>query len=276
MRQPLEQINNLSAVKNRENPPTGFGTGALAVVSALMLLFLTLPIVALAFRSFQAWQSLPTSGILDAVKLSLWTTSLTVLVTLLLGTPLAYVLARWQFRWKSFVNLIVELPIVLPPAVAGLALLITFGRRGVLGPALDVVGITLPFTTAAVVLAQTFVAAPFYIRAAVIGFQGIPPELEEAAKVDGATGLQVFRFVTFPISRRALVAGLILCWARALGEFGATILFAGNLQGRTQTMPLLVYNILERNIDAAILTGFLLVIMALVAMVIAQQLNRNA
>jgi molybdate transport system permease protein len=277
MPQPLEQTTKtkISVVRDRDKSSTRFGTGALAAVSALMLLFLMLPIAALALRSFQAWQLLPTALIFDAIELSLWTTAFTVAATLLLGTPLAYVLARWQFRWKSLVNLIVELPIVLPPAVAGLALLITFGRRGLFGPLLDDFGISLPFTTAAVILAQTFVAAPFYIRAAVIGFQNIPPELEEAAQVDGATGLQVFFYVTLPIAHRALIAGLILCWARAIGEFGATILFAGNLQGKTQTMPLLVYNMLERDINAAILTGFLLVVIALVAMLIAQQLQRK-
>src|SRR5688500_6259814 len=156
MRPLLTRKAKVSTLKRHEPPTRGFGTGALAAVSALMLLFLTLPIAALALRSLQAWDSLPASGIFDAVKRSLWTTTLTVIVTLLLGTPLAFVLARWKFRWKSLVNLIVELPIVLPPAVAGLALLITFGRRGVFGPALETFGLTLPFTTAAVVLAQTF------------------------------------------------------------------------------------------------------------------------
>ena len=126
----------------------------------------------------------------------------------------------------------------MPPAVAGLALLLTFGRRGLLGSPLAAVGIELPFTTAAVVLASLFVAAPFYVRAARSGFLGVPRELEEAARVEGASEWQVFRFVTMPVAAPALFGGAILCWARALGEFGATIMFAGQFLGRTQTMPL--------------------------------------
>ena len=149
----------------------------------------------------------------------------------------------------------------------------TFGRRGAVGGALSALGISLPYTTAAVVVAQTFVSAPFYIRAAQIGFQGVPREIEDAARVDGASGWGVFRFVTLPMASRALAAGLMLSWARALGEFGATILFAGSIQGRTQTMPLLIYNVLERNLDAAIWAGVLLVGMALFALLISQRLR---
>jgi molybdate transport system permease protein len=137
---------------------------------------------------------------------------------------------------------------------------------------LKLVGISLPFTRTAVVLAQTFIAAPFYIRSAVVGFQSIPDELEDAARVDGASEIGVFRFITLPLARRSLAAGLVISWARALGEFGATILFAGSLQGETQTMPLLVYNILERDINAAILTGLLLIGMAAIALLAAQWL----
>jgi molybdate transport system permease protein len=153
--------------------------------------------------------------------------------------------------------------------------LITLGRRGLLGPSLDALGISLAFTTGAVILAQTFVAAPFYIRAAQIGFQNVPEEIESAARVDGASGWALFRLITLPLAFRALLAGLTLSWARALGEFGATILFAGSLQGRTQTMPLLIYNVLERDIDAAIWTGLLLVILALATLLLAQWLRRS-
>jgi molybdate transport system permease protein len=159
--------------------------------------------------------------------------------------------------------------------VAGLALLLTFGRRGLLGEPLQSVGISLPFTAAAVVLAQMFVAAPFYIRAAQIGFSSVPSDIEEAARVDGASGWQVVRWITLPLSRQALAAGLVLSWARALGEFGATILFAGSLQGRTQTMPLLVYSIFERDINAAIWTGLMLVGLALLALLLSQWLSRE-
>ncbi len=255
-------------------PAFKFGSVALAAASALFLLLLTVPVIALLLRGIETngWEGLPDAGITEAVILSILTTLLTAFVTVLLGTPLAYILARWQFRLRRLLNVLVELPIVLPPAVAGLALLVAFGRRGLLGPLLSSLGISLPFTTAAVVMAQTFISAPFYVRSAQVAFQNLDSEIEDAARVDGAGGLTLFRYITFPVARRALAAGLILSWARALGEFGATILFAGSLQGRTQTMPLLVYNVLERDINAAIWTGLLLVLMALGALLLSQWL----
>jgi molybdate transport system permease protein len=254
-------------------PASRFVIGAAAF---LALLFLALPIITLAFRGVaSAGQfALPDTGIPEAVSLSLFTTLASSLITLLAGTPLAFVLARYQFPFKRVANLLVELPIVLPPAVAGLALLLTFGRRGLLGASLNEAGITLSFTTAAVILAQIFVAAPFYIRSASIGFQGVPRDLEDAARVDGASEGAVFWYITLRLARRSIAAGLILSWARALGEFGATILFAGSLQGITQTMPLLVYNILERDVNAAIFTGVLLTFMAAGALLISQQLYK--
>jgi molybdate transport system permease protein len=201
---------------------------------------------------------------------------ITVNFIVLLGTPLAYALARWEFPYKSLLASLIELPIVLPPAVAGLALLITFGRRGFFGPTLEQLGISLPFTTAAVVIAQLFVAAPFYIRSAQVGFRSVPTELEDAAQVDGASSFEIFRFIIIPLSWRSLAAGLTLSWTRALGEFGATILFAGSLQGRTQTMPLLVYNVLERDIDAAIWTGLILIGIALLSLTVLRLLNLSS
>lgn len=244
----------------------------LILMSGIGILFLSLPIIVLIQRTLetQAWQALSGEIVTSAVYLSFITTFITALIALIFGTPLAFVLARWRFRGRRLLNVLIELPIVLPPAVAGLALLLTLGRRGTLGAFLDQFDITLPFTLAAVVIAQTFVAAPFYVRAAQVGFQGVSRELEDAAQVDGADGFTLFFLITMPLAARSLGAGLILCWARALGEFGATILFAGSLQGRTQTMPLLIYNILERDIDAAIATGVLLVILALIALLLSQ------
>ncbi len=210
--------------------------------------------------------------ILSALWLSVRTTALSAFVITLLGTPLAYLLAFGNFPGKRLMSLLVELPIVLPPAVAGLALLLTYGRRGLLGEPLLMFGVSIPFTIAAVVIAQTFVAAPFYIRAAQLGFSSIPQEVQDAARVDGATEWAVFWRVLLPLSFRALAAGLVLSWARALGEFGATILFAGNIQGRTQTMPLLVYQVFNQNLDAAIWTGLLLVGLALLALLLSRVL----
>jgi molybdate transport system permease protein len=253
------------------------GHALLILLAALFLCFLALPILALIVRAVasQAWLGLLNTSVTTAIGLSFGTTLLTLVLTVLFGTPLAYVLARRRFRFKRLVNVLVELPIVLPPAVAGLALLITFGRRGVLGGILSALDISLPFTLAAVVMAQTFVAAPFYVRAAQVGFRGVPRDLEDAARVDGAGGWALFRLITLPLAARTLGAGLVLCWARALGEFGATILFAGSLEGRTQTMPLLIYNIIERDIDAAIWTGLILIGLAALALLLAHSIGQQ-
>jgi molybdate transport system permease protein len=248
----------------------------LIIGSSIALGFLALPQLILIVRGIQTrgWEGLPQSGIVEAITLSLMTTVLSSVFTVIIGTPLAYLLARWRFTGRRLLIVIVELPIVLPPTVAGLALLITAGRRGALGGLLGNFGISLPFTTAAVVIAQIFVSAPFFIRAAMVGFSAIPREIEDAARVDGAGGLSLFWHVTLPLSATALGAGLTLSWARALGEFGATILFAGSIANRTQTMTLLVYNILESNIDAAIWASLILLTMAFLALVFSQWLSR--
>ena len=254
-----------------------FGSAAVSAFAVIALLFLSLPLLSLVVRavSNRAWENVPGSAIPDAITLSFITTMFTITLTALFGTPLAYVLARRRFPLKKLIGVLVELPIVLPPAVAGLALLIAFGRRGLLGPTLSAIGVSLPFTSAAVIMAQTFVAAPFFIRSAQVGFQSIPKEVEDAAKVDGAGGLSLFFYITLPLASRSLGAGMVLCWARAIGEFGATILFAGSLQGRTQTMPLLIYNMIERDIDAAIWTGLILIGLALFALLLSRLLSRE-
>lgn len=235
------------------------------IAGAIMLSLLLIPLIALLVRALADPRqplALLEPAVLSAVRLSLLTTGISMICVILLGTPLAYAFARYTFPFKRVLNVLVELPIVLPPVVAGLALLMAFGRRGLLGPALTSVGITLPFTPAAIVLAQVFVSSPFYIRAMQSRFESIPREIEEAASMDGANSWRIFGLITLPLSTRALLTGLVLSWARALGEFGATILFAGNLQGRTQTMPLLVYGALERDFNAALWTGLLLVALA--------------
>ena len=242
-------------------------------VSAFAFLLLAVPIFVLVVSGIgsRAWEGLPeSSSILTATLLSFASTLAVVCLAALLGTPLAYLLSRFEFTGKRIVSLFIELPIVMPPAVAGLALLITFGRRGFIGAWLADAGIVIPFTILAVILAQFFISAPFYIRSAQVGFSSVSAEVEDAARVDGAYGWQMFWYITLPIAWRALASGMILCWARAVGEFGATILFAGNLQGRTQTMPLLVYSVFERDIDAAIWTGLVLIVLALVALFVSQ------
>jgi molybdate transport system permease protein len=173
------------------------------------------------------------------------------------------------------IETVLDLPIVLPPAVAGLALLMTFGRRGVFGPALTQLGINLPFTTIAVVMAQVFVAAPFFIRSAQTGFASIPREIEEGASDLGADAWHVFRHVTFPLAGPALLSGIILSGARALGEFGATILFAGNFAGRTQTMPLAIYQAMESDLGAALAVAAVLVFMSFGFLLILRLITRG-
>lgn len=251
----------------------------LLVLPGLLLLGLfTIPLMALAMRAINAsfLEYVLSSQALAALQLSLITSLITVLITILAGTPLAYILARWKFSPKPFLELLIDLPIVLPPSVAGVALLIAFGRQGTFGPVLNSLNISLPFTSAAVVIAQTFVAAPLYVRSAKIGFMEIDAQIEEAARVEGANQWQLFYHVMFPLAGRALFSGAILTWTRALGEFGATMLFAGNLQNVTQTMPMAIYLGFERNFGIAIALSMVLVMISVVLLSITRCLERHS
>jgi molybdate transport system permease protein len=176
------------------------------------------------------------------------------------GTPLAFMLARWSFPGKRWLEAIVDFPLVLPPVVAGVALLMAFGRRGLLGQAFEVAGISLPFTTAAVVVAQTFVAAPFFIHGARTGFASIDVAMEEAAAIDGAAAWSSFWRVTLPLALPGIASGAVLAIGRAISEFGATLLFAGNLQGRTQTMSLAIIQAMQSDLGAALALSVMLVV----------------
>lgn len=245
--------------------------------SLLLLCLFGLPLMALIARAgnsdFFAYAG--SRQAILALRLSLISSTATVAISIVLGTPLAYILARWTFRFKSWLELLIDLPIVLPPSVAGLSLLIAFGRNGVFGAVWSSTGISLPFTTAAVVVAQTFVAAPFYVRAARLGFTEIDVQLEEAAHVEGASQWQLFREVMLPMAGRALISGAILTWTRALGEFGATILFAGNLEGVTQTMPMAIYLGFERSLGVAIALSVLLVAVSTVLLLATRRLEKK-
>lgn len=254
------------------------GNTIIVVIAAIMFFFLTIPLLAMILRALgnlSGFNALFGRSVRSAITLSLGTTSVSICLILIFGTPLAYVLARYSFRFKRLVNVLIELPIILPPVVAGFGLLMAFGRRGLFGPLLEWAGISLPFTTAAVIVAQTFVAAPFFIRTAQVRFSAIPRDLIEAASIDGASGGTIFRYIVLPLSTPGLLAGLVLSWARALGEFGATILFAGSLQGRTQTMPLLVYGALERSLNDALWSSLLLIFLALLALLVVRWLARR-
>ena len=243
-----------------------WGERTLFAVAGLFALFLGLPVATLVARSILNGSlrvALASPEVLDALWLSLVTTAISLTITLVLGLPLAFVLARRTFRGKSLLEAVVDLPIVLPPSVAGLALLLVFGRRGLLSAPFDFLGISVPFTTMAVILAMTFVSAPFFIRSARTGIAGVDGDLEDAARVDGATERQLFRSITVPLAGAALAAGLVMTWARSLGEFGATIMFAGNIEGRTQTLPLVVYSQFQGgDLDASIAAAAILVLAA--------------
>jgi molybdate transport system permease protein len=235
-------------------------------LAGLAVAFLAIPVVALVLRAVADGglvNALQTPDVRDALALSVLTTTISLGVVIVIGTPLALLLARGRFRGRTLLETVVDLPIVLPPSVAGLALLFVFGRSGLIGQALEVFGLRIPFTTLAVVLAQIFVAAPFFVRTARAGIAGVGSELEDAARDLGAAEASVFRRVTLPLAAPALAAGLVMCWSRALGEFGATIMFAGNLPGVTRTLPLVVYSEFQAgDLDAALAAATILILAA--------------
>ncbi|HET7029602.1 MAG TPA: ABC transporter permease [Candidatus Limnocylindrales bacterium] len=249
---------------HRDRSP--WGERSVAALAGLIAAFLALPVVGLVVRAVldgSLAAALTARVVLDGLVLSLLTTAVSLSLTVAFGLPLAWVLARRSFRGKGWLEAVIDLPIVLPPSVAGLALLLVFGRRGFLGGALDPLGLAIPFTTIAVVLAQTFVSAPLFIRSARTGIASIERDLEDAARVDGASEGALFRRITVPLASSALAAGIVMAWARSLGEFGATIMFAGNVEGRTQTLPLVVYAEFQAgSLDASIAAAAILVLAA--------------
>lgn len=252
-------------------------TSGLLLLGGIGTLLLGLPVLVLVLRAVQS-DAFPSAivapAVIDALVLSLATTAVSLLLVIILGLPIAVLLARSRSRAAGLLQTIVDLPIVLPPSVAGLALLLVFGRRGLVGGPLEEAGVTIAFTTVAVVLAQVFVAAPFFIRSARAGIAAVERELEDAARVDGATERGLLRSITLPLAAPALAAGLVMSWARALGEFGATIMFAGNVAGRTQTLPLVVYGEFQSgDLDAALAAGALLVVAAFGALVAVRFLH---
>jgi molybdate transport system permease protein len=254
-----------SAVVRRPTGPLILVRVGAALAIGLLLALLALPLLALLFR-------IPPSTLIarlgdplvtDALVLSLITSSVSTIVVLLLGLPVAYLHAYRQFRGKRLVELLVDLPMVLPPTGAGLALLLAFGRMGLAGRALGAFGIHLPFTTLGVIVAQSFMAAPFFVGTARAGFSSIEPRYLDAASTLRASPAYQFFRVILPLSFPSLIAGAAMSGARAMGEFGATITFAGNLPGTTQTMPIAVYMALQTDLDAAVTLSVLLMIVSI-------------
>jgi molybdate transport system permease protein len=242
----------------------------MAVIAALGLAFVALPVVGLAVRA--PWSeagrvlSDPVAG--PALLLSLQVATQAAVVGLVLGFPVAWVLARSSFRGISLVRGLVVLPVVLPPVVAGVGLLAALGRRGILGGTLSLAGVTLPFSTAGAVVASAFVAMPFLVLSLEAGLRSMDVRLEDAASAMGASRWYVLRRVTLPLVRSSLAAGLVLAWARALGEFGATITFAGNLRGVTQTLPLAVFETSQTDPGGAVFLSLILVLLSLAALAV--------
>ena len=243
------------------------------LAGGLLLLFLLVPVFALLWEaggSSAFWPALRQPLVVDALKLTGETSLLSVIIALLLGTPLAWLLARRSFPGQHLVEILIDLPLVLPPVVAGVALLMAFGRNGLLGSDLRLLGLEIPFTTTAVVMAQLFVSVPFYVRGALLGFRLVPLDVEEAAAIDGASTWDTFRHVTLPLALPGIISGAILCWARAVSEFGATLMFAGNIAGRTQTMPLAIMTAMETDLNSALALAVLLVVASALVLVVSR------
>jgi molybdate transport system permease protein len=248
-----------------ERPPVLF-----VVLAAVGVAFFLLPLVGLLYRA--PWETalsdLTTPEALTALRLSFVVSIAATALALLLGVPLAWIYARVAFRGRDVVRALTTLPMILPPVVGGVALLFAFGRRGLFGQALDTMfGIRLPFTTAGAVLAATFVAMPFLVLTVEAGLRSMDRRYEDAARTLGAGRWLVFRRVTLPLIAPSVFAGAVLCWARALGEFGATITFAGNLPGTTQTLPLAVYIALETRPEVAIMLSLVLLAVSLAILI---------
>jgi molybdate transport system permease protein len=237
------------------------GLWAAAVVA---LSFLLLPIAAIFLRvpPAELIAKMGSDAAVDALVVTLKTNVVANALILLVGTPAANLIATRRFRARPLVITLVELPLVLPPAVAGIGLLAAFGRAGLLGGSLETLGLSIPFTQTAVVLAVTFVAAPFYLRTAIAAFEGVDPDLTGAARTLGASPARTFRRVALPLASGGLAAGAALAFARGIGEFGATIMFAGSLQGVTQTLSLAVYEQFDIDFDTALAIGAELVIVS--------------
>lgn len=259
------------AVRRHRSPLT-------ALLALPLLLLLAVPVALLIARTTPdaIVAELRSTETRSAILLSLLTSTAALFVTIAFGTPLAYWLSLNRSRFAALVETLVDLPTVLPPSVAGVALLLTLGRNGPIGAWLHAAGIEVAFTPAAVVLAQVFVASPYYVRSARAGFASIGADLRDAARIDRATGWSLLRRVLIPLAAPSLGAGAAMCWSRALGEFGATIIFAGNLPGLTQTMPLAVYLGFENGLDRALVLSTILIAISLSVLVAARLLGWRA
>ncbi|HVP95938.1 ABC transporter permease [Methanoregula sp.] len=247
------------------------------ILIAAVTLYLALPILALFLRITpeKFFSALQDPDVTSALWLSLVTTIITLIIVIAVGTPFAYFHSRFSYPGKVIVDTLIDLPLVLPPAVAGVALLMLYGRAGLLGRYADMFGISIAFTTLAVIMAQIFVASPFFLRQAKSLFEQLDPAYEQTARTLGASSLRTMTQVTLPMTAGGLVSGAVMTFGRALGEFGATIMFAGNLPGVTQTMPLAVYVGMESDLWIGLTISILLVIISFTIMIIVRLIQKR-
>jgi molybdate transport system permease protein len=249
----------------------------LGLILILAMTFIALPVVSLFIKSplDVTLRSLYDPVVIDALKLSLMTSTLTTFTVVIMGTPIAYVNARFHYFGREIADSLIDLPVIMPPAVAGIALLMAFGRMGILGHYLNAFGFGIAFTTLAVIIAQVFVSSPFYIRQAKTSFEDVDMAFEDAARTLGASRFYTFFHVVLPIASNGLISGAIMAFARSLGEFGATIMFAGNFQGRTQTMPLAIYTAMQGDLRVSLCLAIILVIISFVVIALVKMLTRR-
>ncbi len=250
---------------------------ALYIIVTLSILFISLPIIAVFLRidPGQALQQLQNQQILSAITLGLITSAIATVLSFVFAVPTAYFLATRNFWGKEIINTLIDLPIVIPPAVAGVALLLAFAPKGLLGPILTPTGIIIPGSILAVILAQIFVASPFILKSAKTGFENLDKDLVNSAKILSNSRIRVFFTVAFPLSTSAILSGAMMTWARSMGEFGATIMFAGNLPGVTQTMPLAIYTLMTQNPNAGIILSSIMIAISFSILIAVKLLERR-
>jgi molybdate transport system permease protein len=249
----------------------------LGLIVLTYFLFVALPIAAVFLRinPSQVNAQLQNAVVIESIKLSLYTSAVATLIAFCLTVPTAYFMATRKFPGKAIIDTIIDLPIVLPPAVAGVALLYAFAPKGLLGPVLNGLGLTIPGYTIAVIIAETFVASPFLLRSAKTGFENMDQEIINSAKILSGSRLRIFFTVSFPLSIRAITSGTMMTWARAMGEFGATLMFAGNLPGITETMPLAIYTLLYSDPLAGVMLSIILIIISFSILIVIKVLEQR-
>ncbi|MDR2719897.1 MAG: ABC transporter permease [Nitrososphaerota archaeon] len=250
---------------------------SLMVIVVTYIIFLTLPIISvfLKFDLTQISSQLQNPEIINAIKLSLYTSLIATCLSIILAVPTGYFLATRKFYGKTIIDTLMDLPLVLPPAVAGIALLYTFAPKGILGPLFNNLGITIPGYAVAVIIAETFVASPFLIKSVKIGFENQDQNIYNSARILTNSRIRVFFTISLPLARRAIIAGTVMTWARAMGEFGATLMFAGNLPGITQTMPLAIYTMLYSDPLSGLMLSMILISISFAVIIIVKLLEQK-